>query len=92
MGFTIAASRSGTEFVRRSANFYFQRFNLRKLVCEPAADNPAPNRVLEKLGFAFIRRYKTTPGVIAYEQDVNRCELRRRNQLEPIASRLDEHI
>ena len=70
----------GTEFVHRSANFYFQRFNLKKLVCEPAADNPAPNRVLEKLGFAFIRRYRTTPGVIAYEQDVNRYELGRPNQ------------
>ena len=70
----------GTEFVRRSANFYFQRFNLKKLVCEPRADNPGPNRVLEKLGFAFIRRYKTTPGVIAYEQDVNRYELTRPSQ------------
>jgi ribosomal-protein-alanine N-acetyltransferase len=67
----------GTEFVRRSANFYFQRFNLKKLVCEPSADNPAPNRVLEKLGFTFIKRYRTIPGVIAYEQDVNRYELRR---------------
>jgi RimJ/RimL family protein N-acetyltransferase len=76
----------GTEFVRRSANFYFKRFNLKKLVCEPSADNPAPNRVLEKLGFAFIRRYRTAPGVIAYEQDVNRYELRRPNQsLQPTA-------
>src|SRR5438270_5155990 len=70
----------GTEFVRRSGNFYFERFNLKKLVCEPRADNPAPKRVLEKVGFAFIRRYRTTPGVIAYEQDVNRYELRRPNQ------------
>ena len=70
----------GTEFVRRSANFYFERFNLKKLVCEPSAENPGPNRVLEKLGFAFIRRYRTAPGVIAYEQDVNRYELRRPNE------------
>lgn len=67
----------GTEFVRRSADFYFERFNLQKLVCEPRAENPAPNRVLEKLGFTFIRRYRTIPGVIAYEQDVNRYELKR---------------
>jgi ribosomal-protein-alanine N-acetyltransferase len=67
----------GTEFVRRSASFYFERFNLKKLVCEPYAENPAPNRVLEKLGFAFVGRHRTTPGVIAYEQDVNRYELRR---------------
>ncbi len=76
----------GTEFVRRSAAFYFERFNLRKLVCEPWAENPAPNRVLEKLGFALVRRYRTTPGVIAFEQDVNRYELRRPNQsLQPTA-------
>jgi RimJ/RimL family protein N-acetyltransferase len=70
----------GTEFVRRSANFYFDRFNLKKLVCEPWAENLAPNRVLEKLGFVFVRRYRTTPGVIAYEQEVNRYELRRPNR------------
>jgi RimJ/RimL family protein N-acetyltransferase len=70
----------GTEFVCKSANFYFERFNLQKLVCEPWAENPAPNRVLEKLGFTFVRRYRTIPGVIAYEQEVNRYELRRPNQ------------
>ena len=74
----------GTEFVRRSAAFYFERFNLEKLVSEPFAENPAPNRVLEKLGFAFVRRYRTIPGVIAFEQEVNRYELRRPDQmLEP---------
>ena len=67
----------GTEFVRRSVNFYFERFNLKKLVCEPSAENLAPNRVLEKLGFRFVRRYRTTPVAIAYEQDVNRYELDR---------------
>ncbi len=80
----------GTEFVRRSAKFYFERFNLQKLVCEPSAENPAPNRVLEKLGFAFVRRYRTIPGFIAYEQYVNRYELRRPNQsMEPTAGRSD---
>src|SRR4029077_21171054 len=38
----------GTEFLRKSAKFYFERFNLKKLVCEPWAGNPAPNRVLQK--------------------------------------------
>jgi RimJ/RimL family protein N-acetyltransferase len=75
----------GTEFVRRSANFFFERFNLQRLVCEPWAENPAPNRVLEKLGFRFVRRYRTIPGVIAYEQDVNHYELGRPNQTPPRA-------
>src|SRR2546425_7524132 len=83
----------GTEFVGRSVNFYFERFNLKKLVCEPWAGNPAPNRVLEKLGFTFVRRYRTIPGVIAYEQDVNRYELRRPNQsLESTAGRCTERL
>jgi ribosomal-protein-alanine N-acetyltransferase len=51
----------GTEFKRRSAKFYFERFNLKKLVCEPWAENPAPKRVLEKLGFRFVKRYRTVP-------------------------------
>ena len=34
VGVTIEA-RGGTEFVRKSAAFYFERFNLQKLVCEP---------------------------------------------------------
>jgi len=65
----------GTEFMRKSANFYFDRFQLKKLLCEPWAENHAPNRVLEKLGFTLVKRYKTIPGVIAYEQEVNHYEL-----------------
>jgi len=67
----------GTEFVRKSAGLYFQRFNLKKLICEPFAENPAPNRALETLGFTFVRRYVTTPGPISFEQQVNRYEILR---------------
>jgi hypothetical protein len=38
------------------------------------------DRVLEKLEFTFVRRYRTTPGVIACAQEVNRYELRRPNR------------
>jgi hypothetical protein len=49
--------------------------------------------VLEKLGFRFVRRYRTIPGVIAYEQDVNRYELKRPNQsLEPAAGRCTKKV
>ncbi len=40
--FTIEASRSGTEFVRRSAAFYFERFNLQNSSANPGQKNPAP--------------------------------------------------
>jgi RimJ/RimL family protein N-acetyltransferase len=67
----------GTQFMRKSIRHFWERYSLKKLICEPWAENPAPNRVLEKLGFKFIRRYRTIPGVIACEQDVNRYELDR---------------
>ena len=62
----------GTEFLRRSIPVFFQRFALQHLYCEPYAGNPAPNRVLSKAGFRFLGRYRTTPGLINFEQEVNR--------------------
>jgi len=65
----------GTEFFRRSVEIFFRRFALRRLYCEPYAENPAPNRVLTKAGFRWVKRYRTIPGLINSEQDVNRYEL-----------------
>lgn len=67
----------GAEFFRRSVEVFFRRFALRRLFCEPYAENPAPNRVLIKVGFRLEKRYRTTPGLISYEQDVNRYVLER---------------
>jgi RimJ/RimL family protein N-acetyltransferase len=67
----------GTEFLRRSIRVFFQRFALQRLYCEPYAQNPAPNRVLTKAGFRFLERYRTTPGLINFEQEVNRYVLDR---------------
>lgn len=61
----------GVELCKRSVQFYFKRFRLRRLLCEPFADNPAPNKVLPKLGFKFVKRYRTVPGQICPEQEVN---------------------
>jgi RimJ/RimL family protein N-acetyltransferase len=33
---------------------FYDRFQLRRMVCEPKADNPAPNRLLQKIGFPLI--------------------------------------
>ncbi|MFY9738664.1 MAG: hypothetical protein WAK11_06355, partial [Candidatus Cybelea sp.] len=41
------------------------------LYCEPYVENPAPNRALLKLGFRFIKRYRTVPGLINFDQEVN---------------------
>jgi len=65
----------GAELVRLSAAFYIERFGFKRLICEPYANNPAPNRVLPKAGFRFVKRYRTVPTTLSFEQDVNRFEL-----------------
>lgn len=65
----------GVEFFKRSVNFFMREFRLKRLLCEPYAENSAPNKVLSKLGFRLIKRYRTVPGAINYEQDVNQYEL-----------------
>jgi RimJ/RimL family protein N-acetyltransferase len=65
----------GTELVKKSLPFYFDKLKIKKLICEPYALNPAPNKTLKKIGFEFIKKYKTIPGSLNFEQEVNRWEL-----------------
>ena len=65
----------GTEFIKKSLPFYFDKLKLTKLICEPYALNPAPNKTLEKVGFKFIKKHTTIPGSLNFEQEVNRWEL-----------------
>jgi len=61
----------GTRFFAASARQFMREFRLKRLYCEPYAENPAPNHVVRKIGFRFIRRYRTIPGPTSFEQDVN---------------------
>lgn len=65
----------GPEFVKKAVPHFFHHMELKKLVSEPYSLNPAPNRVLEKAGFRFVREYITVPGSLNFEQPVNRWEL-----------------
>jgi len=65
----------GTRFFVASAARFMREFRLKRLYCEPYAENPAPNHVARKAGFRFIRRYRTIPGPINFEQDVNQYVL-----------------
>ena len=65
----------GTELVKKSLPFYFEKLEIKKLICEPYALNSAPNKTLEKIGFEFVKKYKTIPGSLNFEQEVNRWEL-----------------
>jgi RimJ/RimL family protein N-acetyltransferase len=65
----------GQKFFERSLRFFIAQLDLKRVICEPYAENPAPNSVLARAGFHLARRYRTTPGSINLEQDVNRWEL-----------------
>jgi RimJ/RimL family protein N-acetyltransferase len=67
----------GSECFRQAVSAYFERFELQTLIVEPHAQNPAPNRVVEKLGFRFVRKYRGVPGQINVEQEINRWEMDR---------------
>jgi len=64
----------GTSFVAMSVPLFFERFKLEFLICEPYTHNPAANKTLPKAGFSFVKKYKTTPGPINFQQDV--CQFR----------------
>lgn len=65
----------GVWFFKHSVDFFFKAFELSKIICEPYAENRAPNRVLQKLGLVPLRKYLTTPGLMNFEQFVNRYEI-----------------
>jgi RimJ/RimL family protein N-acetyltransferase len=65
----------GVDFVKMSLSYFFDNLKLKKVYSEPYALNPGPNKTLEKVGFAFVKKYTTIPGVINFEQEVNRWEL-----------------
>lgn len=63
------------KFVPLSLSRYFNLFQLEHLYCEPYALNPSPNRVLQALGFVYVKQYECIPGPINVLQFVNRYEL-----------------
>jgi RimJ/RimL family protein N-acetyltransferase len=65
----------GELLVKKSLPYFFKNLQLKKLYCEPYALNPAPNKVLQKVGFSFVKEYQTTPGWINFEQPVKLWEL-----------------
>jgi [ribosomal protein S5]-alanine N-acetyltransferase len=65
----------GLKWLKKSLPYYFEKFKLKRILCEPYALNPAPNRMVEKLGFDFVKEYTTIPGWICFEQPVKRWVL-----------------
>ena len=67
----------GLQFLKQTIPYYFENFDLEKLICEPRAENIAPNKTLRKSGFELVRTYETTPGWINFHQTVNRYEFKK---------------
>jgi len=65
----------GSLFILKTIPYYFNNFNLKKIISEPYAFNPAPNFLLKKTGFTFIKTYETVPGWLNFHQSVNHYEL-----------------
>lgn len=69
----------GLAFLHQCIPYYFEYFKLKTLICEPYARNKAPNAILPQLGFIKIKTYRTTPGAMNFEQEVNRWEMKKEN-------------
>lgn len=69
------------QLVQESVEYFFERFDLQQLYCEPHALNPAPNRTLPKAGFRLLKTYETMPGWITFLQPVNHWVLDRQTAL-----------
>jgi RimJ/RimL family protein N-acetyltransferase len=65
----------GSACMRETADFYFKALALQRLFCEPNAFNVAPNRILQSVGFRYVKTYKTVPGPLNYHQPVTRWVL-----------------
>lgn len=67
----------GAALVKMTLPYFFEKYRLKRLHCEPYALNPAPNKTLEKVGFILIKTHKTIPGSFSFEQDANLWEMSR---------------
>ena len=61
----------GKHFVKLCVPEFIKLFKLKKLYCEPNANNPGPNKTLEKAGFRYVSHRVATPGDFHYEQPLN---------------------
>jgi len=72
------AKGSGVKLLTMSISYFFEHLEIQELFCEPYALNPAPNKILPKVGFSFVKKYRCVPGSINFEQEVNQWVMIRR--------------
>jgi RimJ/RimL family protein N-acetyltransferase len=73
----------GQKLFMMSVNEYFKRHGLRKIICQPSAKNPAPNKLMAALKMPILKTYTTIPSVLTFEHEVNRYEFQPSNAQSP---------
>jgi RimJ/RimL family protein N-acetyltransferase len=67
----------GSYLFLNSANLFFEKFQLMKIIGQPISTNYPINRLFQKMGVNISKTYRTTPSPITGEEEVNRYELTR---------------
>ena len=60
-----------------SALDFYERFNLKRIICEPKADNSMANRMLQRIGFPLILTHVAAGSELAFVCELNRYEILR---------------
>ena len=60
-----------------SALDFYQRFSLKRIICEPKADNPMANCMLKKIGFPLVLTHVAASSEISVVCELNRYEILR---------------
>jgi RimJ/RimL family protein N-acetyltransferase len=60
-----------------SALDFYERFNLKRIICEPKSDNPMANRMLQRIGFPLILTHVAAGSELAFVCELNRYEILR---------------
>src|SRR5262245_30772354 len=58
-----------------SALDFYDRFNLKQIICEPKADNVMPNRMLQRLGFPLVSTRIGAGSELSVTCELNRYEI-----------------
>src|ERR1700758_80977 len=56
---------------------FYKRFKLQRIICEPKADNPMPNRMLQKIGFPLLLTRVGVSSELSIVCKLNRYEISR---------------
>jgi RimJ/RimL family protein N-acetyltransferase len=54
---------------------FYRLFQLKRIICEPSVSNPAPNRMLQRIGFPLVRTYTGASSEVSMVCELNQYEI-----------------